>query len=180
VQMPDMDGFEVAQWIRSSEQGEQLPIIFVTAIDRGRQYEFAGYEAGAVDFLFKPIDERILQSKVAGFLRFFRQRQLLERQAVALAHSNAEMLLEPNTVKVDRQLVNGAKQDRRKQKLLRRLVALVRALGCEIIAEGVERPEDAELLRQLEVCRAQGYLWSKPQAMAALVSKLRGDDITAD
>ncbi|MBI4700949.1 MAG: EAL domain-containing protein [Deltaproteobacteria bacterium] len=72
------------------------------------------------------------------------------------------ILLEPEIVKIDRELINGISCDVRKERLLRRLLALTAVLGCEIIAEGVEVAEDAAVLRELGVERAQGYLWSKP------------------
>ncbi len=63
VQMPEMDGFELAELMRGSERTRQIPIIFVTAGARDRHRLFKGYESGAVDFLFKPIEPHILQNK---------------------------------------------------------------------------------------------------------------------
>ena len=60
VQMPEMDGIEVATLMRDRAATRHTPIIFVTAIDRGTQHKFRGYEAGAVDFLHKPVDPDIL------------------------------------------------------------------------------------------------------------------------
>src|SRR6476619_663786 len=56
VQMPDMDGFELAELMRGAERTKRVPIIFVTAGARSSQRIFKGYESGAVDFLFKPIE----------------------------------------------------------------------------------------------------------------------------
>ena len=53
VQMPEMDGFETAELMRSSQKTKHIPIIFVTAISKEQQHIFKGYEAGAVDYLFK-------------------------------------------------------------------------------------------------------------------------------
>jgi signal transduction histidine kinase len=68
VQMPEMDGFELAELMRGAERTKHVPIIFVTAGARDPQRVFKGYESGAVDFLFKPIDPHILRSKVDVFL----------------------------------------------------------------------------------------------------------------
>ena len=79
VQMPDMDGFETAELMRSNERTRNIPIIFVTAISKEKQHIFKGYESGAVDYLFKPLDPHILISKVKVFLDIYRQRLLLEK-----------------------------------------------------------------------------------------------------
>jgi two-component system, sensor histidine kinase and response regulator len=77
VQMPEMDGFELAELMRGSERSKHVPIIFVTAGSRDPQRVFKGYESGAVDFLYKPIDSVILTSKVNVFLQLARQRREL-------------------------------------------------------------------------------------------------------
>lgn len=77
VQMPEMDGFELAELMRGAERTKHVPIIFVTAGSRDPQRVFRGYEKGAVDFLFKPIDAHILKSKVDVFLELFRQKKEL-------------------------------------------------------------------------------------------------------
>ena len=75
VQMPEMDGYEVAKLMRGSEKSENIPIIFVTAISQEEKNVFKGYSSGAVDFLFKPIDEDILKSKVNVFVQLYRQKK---------------------------------------------------------------------------------------------------------
>ncbi len=77
VQMPEMDGFELAEFMRSSETTKRVPIIFVTAGLRTSERMFKGYESGAVDFLFKPVDPIILKSKADVFFELFRQRREL-------------------------------------------------------------------------------------------------------
>jgi signal transduction histidine kinase len=74
VQMPEMDGFELAERMRSMERTRRIPIIFVTAGGRDSEFRFQGYEAGAVDFLFKPLDTRILRHKVEVFVELYKQR----------------------------------------------------------------------------------------------------------
>lgn len=77
VQMPEMDGFELAELMRGSERTKHVPIIFITAGSRDPQRIFKGYEKGAVDFLFKPIDSHVLKSKADVFLDLFRQKKEL-------------------------------------------------------------------------------------------------------
>lgn len=77
VQMPDLDGFEVAEIMRSNPRTESTPIIFLTAISKEQRYIFRGYETGAVDYLFKPIDPPILRSKVRVFLDVERKNRSL-------------------------------------------------------------------------------------------------------
>ena len=95
VRMPGMDGFQLAELMRGSERTRRVPIIFVTAGPAESHRIFKGYEAGAVDFLFKPLDPQLLQSKVAVFIELFRQRQQLAAQVVEhkqLVHT-AELLI---------------------------------------------------------------------------------------
>jgi signal transduction histidine kinase len=80
VQMPDMDGFELAELMRGSPRTQQVPIIFLTATDRDAMRTFRGYEAGAVDFLYKPFDPHILRSKVEVFVQLQSQKQQLAEQ----------------------------------------------------------------------------------------------------
>jgi signal transduction histidine kinase len=75
VQMPDMDGFELAELMRGAARTKRVPIIFITAATRDPQRVFQGYESGAVDFLFKPIEPHILNSKVDVFLELADQRR---------------------------------------------------------------------------------------------------------
>jgi len=79
VQMPDMNGFELAELMRGAERSRHVPIIFLTAGARDPHRVFKGYEAGAVDFLFKPIDPHILKSKADVFLELHRQKAELAR-----------------------------------------------------------------------------------------------------
>jgi two-component system, sensor histidine kinase and response regulator len=77
VQMPDMDGFELAELLRGSERTRHIPLIFVTAGARERNRMFKGYESGAVDFIYKPLEPHILRNKAAVFFQLYRQRQQL-------------------------------------------------------------------------------------------------------
>ena len=74
VQMPEMSGFELAELMRGSERSKHIPIIFVTAGLEDTARIFEGYDAGAVDFLHKPIEPRILRNKAETFFQLCKQR----------------------------------------------------------------------------------------------------------
>ncbi|MES2740151.1 MAG: hybrid sensor histidine kinase/response regulator [Pseudomonadota bacterium] len=84
VQMPHMDGFELAELIRGSERTRAIPLIFLTAATREPSYSFRGYDAGAVDFLFKPIDGKALISKVNVFVELYQQKLTMSAQLAEL------------------------------------------------------------------------------------------------
>ncbi|KJK08210.1 MULTISPECIES: hybrid sensor histidine kinase/response regulator [Pseudomonas] len=90
VQMPGMNGFELAELMRGTEKTKNIPIVFVSAAGREMNYAFKGYESGAVDFLHKPLDNQAVKSKVAVFVDLFRQRKALGQQLEALERSRAE------------------------------------------------------------------------------------------
>ncbi|CAM2141321.1 histidine kinase [Pararobbsia alpina] len=87
VQMPGMDGFELAEYMRGSVRTRHVPIIFLTATDRSAVRTFRGYESGAVDFLYKPFDPHILRSKVEVFVELYTQRRQLGKQLEELEQS---------------------------------------------------------------------------------------------
>ncbi len=91
VQMPVMDGFETAEVMRSNQRTKNVPIIFVTAISKDQRHVFKGYEAGAVDYLLKPIEPEILTSKVRVFLDLFEQKRALENTTKALEQTVEEL-----------------------------------------------------------------------------------------
>lgn len=93
VQMPGLNGFELAELMRGNERTRRIPIIFVTAGAADLQRRFRGYEAGAVDFIQKPIEASVLRSKVAVFFELYRQRQQLTAQRDELV-AQAEALKE--------------------------------------------------------------------------------------
>ncbi|MGL4094403.1 hybrid sensor histidine kinase/response regulator [Agrobacterium cavarae] len=80
VQMPGLDGFELAELMRGNERTRRIPIIFVTAGAHSETRRFQGYEAGAVDFIQKPIEADILRSKTDVFFEIYRQRQTISEQ----------------------------------------------------------------------------------------------------
>ena len=81
VNMAGMDGFELAELMRGTERTRRVPIIFLTAGSVDQQRRFRGYDAGAVDFIFKPIEPHILQSKAGIFFELAVQREILRLTA---------------------------------------------------------------------------------------------------
>jgi len=92
VQMPNMDGFETARLVRSRQQSESTPIIFVTAYSRGETDMVEGYSLGAVDFIFTPIVPEILRAKVSVFVDLYQKVQSIKRH-----EEHLEMLVEQRT-----------------------------------------------------------------------------------
>ena len=89
VQMPEMDGFETAASIRGRAETRSIPIIFLTGISASPENVFRGYEAGAVDYIVKPVDPAILRSKVAVFVELFEKTREIARQAEAAPGAGA-------------------------------------------------------------------------------------------
>jgi two-component system, cell cycle sensor histidine kinase and response regulator CckA len=113
VQMPGMDGFETAGLMRANPKTRRIPIIFVTAGIQDSCFQFRGYDAGAVDYLAKPIEPLFLQSKVSIFAELYRQRRELER------HKNhLEELVEQRTTEVQQ----SAAELKKSNELLQRQV----------------------------------------------------------
>jgi diguanylate cyclase (GGDEF)-like protein len=86
VQMPDMDGFEVATLLAGNTETRTTPVIFVTAAYKDDLNRLTGYEVGAVDYIAKPVNEFILLSKVKVFLELYRSRAALKQAELAARH----------------------------------------------------------------------------------------------
>jgi signal transduction histidine kinase len=130
VRMPEMDGFETAELIRSRPRSRQIPILFLTGY-RNEEHLFRGYDLGAVDFLFKPIVPEVLRSKVAVFVELSRSNAKLRQQADAL---------------------------RKQAEDLHRVEQEVRRLNTSLEARVLERTE--ELLRSNEELQQFAYIAS--------------------
>nr|WP_180202340.1 EAL domain-containing protein [Pseudomonas sp. SbOxS1]NYU01749.1 EAL domain-containing protein [Pseudomonas sp. SbOxS1] len=89
VQMPGMDGFEVARLMRGSQRTRLTPIIFLTANEQSQDAVIKGYASGAVDYLFKPFDPQILKPKVQALLEHQRNRRALQRLSQDLEAARA-------------------------------------------------------------------------------------------
>lgn len=86
VQMPDIDGFEVARMLKLRDNSKDIPIIFLSAIYRSDEFRNLGFELGAIDYLTKPIDDRQLLNKIALYLKLFEkienEKRLKEKQEI--------------------------------------------------------------------------------------------------
>jgi len=91
VQMPEMDGYEVAHHARRHPSTRDVPIIFLTAANNSEGMVLRGYGSGAVDFLFKPLNASVLRSKVRVFLELHAAHQKVESAKTALERSNIEL-----------------------------------------------------------------------------------------
>ena len=80
IQMPEMNGYEVAARIKEIDRGRHVPIIFITAIFQDDDNVHQGYQTGAIDYLFRPVDVHILTSKVRAFLQMHLQKVQLEQE----------------------------------------------------------------------------------------------------
>ncbi|MGB5972998.1 MAG: response regulator, partial [Nodosilinea sp.] len=91
VQMPRMDGFELATLIRQRPRLQDTPIIFLTAFTNSDQFMFKGYALGAVDYLIKPIAPKVLLSKVAIFIELFKKTEALRQKTKALQQQAVQL-----------------------------------------------------------------------------------------
>lgn len=144
IRMPDMDGFEVAQIIRSDREFAQTPIIFVTAEAKDQDAVFMGYSSGAVDFLVKPLSPHVLKAKVSVFADMFRQRKALDKSK--LIEQIYRQLKESNDQL--KQYTHIASHDMREP--VRRICCLADLLEVEGAAS--QNSEIESLCRDLRFC----------------------------
>lgn len=90
VNMPEMDGFQLAELMRGAQRTKDVPIVFVTAAYEPQRV-FQGYDVGAIDFLIKPVDPRILKSKVSTLLELYRSKRQLAAQLVELERMSKQL-----------------------------------------------------------------------------------------
>lgn len=91
VQMPDMSGFELAEFMRGTNKTRSIPIIFVSATAKEQSYSFKGYESGAVDFLLKPLNVHAVKSKVQVFVELHRHQSAQEKLLTKLRKLTGEL-----------------------------------------------------------------------------------------
>jgi signal transduction histidine kinase len=119
VQMPEMDGFEVARRLRETATGVELPIIFLTAIHRDEAYARKGYASGAADYITKPFDPGVLRARVKAFVDLFQQRERLRvaqvgertRERDEALDKLAELLASERAARREAEIANRAKDE---------------------------------------------------------------------
>src|SRR6185369_2796386 len=94
VKMPNLNGFETAALIYESEKLKHIPIIFITAHSYGDENIFKGYRAGAVDYIYKPINPDLLRAKVSVFVELYRKNHALIAQEQKLVAINRSLEIE--------------------------------------------------------------------------------------
>jgi signal transduction histidine kinase len=140
IHMPTMDGFELAELMRGTERSKSVPIIFITAMSPNEPLPtFRGYESGAVDVLFKPINPEILRQKADVFFQLHRQRQQLAqavraredvlaivshdmRTPLSVVHTTASMLLNPKYQFTPQQIREQHERIKRNVELMNRMI----------------------------------------------------------
>ena len=135
VLMPGLDGYETASMIRQRERSRHIPIIFLTAINKDEVHMFRGYSAGAVDYVFKPIEPFILRSKVSVFVDLFRKTQEIRRNA----EQERALLSENLQARTEKMLAEQAlRRSEERQALI--IESLPIALFAVNLSDGVQRP----------------------------------------
>src|ERR1041385_4756169 len=105
VQMPNLNGFETASLIYERERLRHIPIIFITANNYGEENLFKGYRAGAVDYIYKPVNPDLLRAKVSVFVELYRKNQRLITQEQKLVAINRNLEMEINERKASEEKV---------------------------------------------------------------------------
>jgi signal transduction histidine kinase len=139
VQMPSMNGFELAELMRGTERTRSIPIVFVSAGGRELNYAFRGYESGAVDFLYKPLDPHAVRSKVSVFVDLFRQRQELQEAKAQL--QRAVSMRDDFMSMIAHELRNPLNSVYLQAQLRRRMLAAPRPPDTQTMLTMVERDE---------------------------------------
>jgi signal transduction histidine kinase len=126
VQMPGMDGYEVARYARENPATRDVPIIFLTAMHENEPSVLRGYGSGAVDFLFKPVNPHVLRAKVRIFLELYLSRRALSQEILAHKSTLSELQLSNTAL---RHFTDAASHDLRAP--LRSIRAFLEALAAE-------------------------------------------------
>ena len=169
VQMPEMDGFELAEFMRGSPRTRHVPIIFLTATDRDAKRMFKGYEAGAVDFLYKPFDPHILASKAEVFIQLHQQKRQLAEQLEAM-----KQLVRTNDMFVavlGHDLRNPLSSVLMNAEIVQRLVP-VETVAAESVAAGIAPSDTPTREASARILKAADRIVTSGQRMAQMIDQL--------
>jgi PAS domain S-box-containing protein len=131
VQMPRIDGYELAAMVRGRPRSSRVPIIFLTAYNKDELHVFRGYTAGAVDYVFKPIEPLVLKSKVDVFVDLYRKTEEIRRQG----EEERRLLIENLRVRNEK-----LKAERALRRAQERQEMILRSLPIVVTSRGVEAP----------------------------------------
>nr|WP_292074131.1 response regulator [Mesorhizobium sp.] len=137
VLMPGLDGYETASLIRQREQSRRTPIIFLTAINKEEAHMLRGYDAGAVDFVFKPFDSAMLRSKVAVFVELHEKTLEIQRKAI-VEQTLLEQALESQKSRLEAERALRAAEQRQE--------AILQSVPVCFHARSLEPPFDARFV----------------------------------
>ena len=143
VLMPGLDGYQTASLIRQREQSKRTPIIFLTAINKEDAHMLRGYDAGAVDYVFKPFDPVMLRSKVTVFVELFEKTREIQRKA-AQEQRLLQQALQANAERLEAERALRKAQER-EETILRSLPVCFHArastppFGAHFVSEAAER-----------------------------------------
>ena len=168
VQMPDMDGYETVKLMQNVEKTRFLPVIFISAIYSENQYLIEGIEAGAVDFITKPIIPRILLGKIRVFLELYEQKKILEQEI------EQRKITEENLKRAEKELIiakqKAEEADRLKSEFLANMSHEIRTpLNAIVGFSNLIADEDIETDKKLEYIR---YINNSSNSLMQLISDI--------
>ena len=167
VYMPGMDGYETAQIIRSREQTKGIPIVFLSAVNKETEHLIRGYSMGAVDYVFKPVEAIVIQSKVAVFVDLFLKTREIQRKA------DAEQAL------LDANLKANAERLRAEQELRlaeQRQAAIIQSLPIILYLEAIDAEPRVPRYVSGNFETLTGYNFAELEKNPALWSERLHDD----